>query len=331
MVVRARLVSLRAIAGAFAVLLVLWEPAARADQYPSRDEGYRYSVYEEIAEQVLKLGLEPWNGSDRACQHNYFGDNPCLSSVALWRAFADGNGLKRNQTSARIFQAYVNRDYRLGDRLYATAMGYELPPYGGYEGPGQDIMALGLQPDSDRKSACQNDPLSSNVCKDVKRLWIRFAEKHGLTLNRRSAAIFQAYANGDFVRGDRLYADATGRRVFYERVYSNLSQEAREAMWEANRTIGEARCEPNYFADNPCMRAVSMWKAFAKKHGLKLDRKSAAIFQAYAEGEYEQGDTLYAAEKNITVAELIDRHPAKPRRKKRQLPSLIVDIWPRGL
>ncbi len=317
-------------AGTLAACIVLFTLEAVADPRKSKDPGYRLSVYQEVADEVLALGLIPWDGSKRGCQHNYYGDKPCLRSFSLWRKFADRHGLDRDHTSALIFQAYVRRDYRLGDRLYARVKGYELPPHGGYEGPGLEIMALGLQPDSGKESACQNDPFSSNACRGVVRLWKAFAKKHGLPENRGSAAIFQAYVNGDFVTADRLYAGMTGRRVFYERVYSNIGREAREAGWEAGRRIGEAGCQPNYFADNPCKSTVRAWKKFAKKNNLKLDRKSAAMFQAYAEGDYERGDELYAVEKNVSVEELVERHPAKLRKKERVLPRLVIDIWRSG-
>ncbi len=317
-------------AGTLAACIALFTLGAAADSRESKDPGYRLSVYQEVADEVLALGLDPDSGGKFECQHNYYAGYPCRGSISLWREFADRNGLGRDRRSASIFEAYIRRDYRLGDRLYAKAKGYKLPPHGGYEGPGLEIMALGLQPDTDKEGACQNNPFSSNACRGVKRLWKAFAKKHGMPENRRSAAAFQAYVNGDFVAADRIYADMTGRRVFYERVYSNIGREAQEARWEADRGIGKAACQANYFADNPCKKTVRMWKAFAKKHNLKLDRKSAAMFQAYAEGDYERGDELYAAQKHISVEELVELRPAKPGKKERVLPRLIIDIWGSG-
>ena len=88
-------------------------PGAEAQEQPfkSTDPGYPYSVYREVAEDVLSLGLWPDDSRTFSCEHNYYGANPCLSSISLWRSFADRFQLERNRVSAHIFQAYIRRDY----------------------------------------------------------------------------------------------------------------------------------------------------------------------------------------------------------------------------
>ncbi len=61
-------------------------------------------------------------GSDR-CVHNYYSDNPCLSTVASWRAWAAEQGIAADRRSAEVFQAYAERDVTKGDRLLAELKG----------------------------------------------------------------------------------------------------------------------------------------------------------------------------------------------------------------
>ena len=299
--------------------------AAAADRYRSSDTGYPYSVYPEVAEDVLRLGLEPDSGRKFDCEHNYFAANPCFESITLWREFADRHDLERDWTSARIFQYYIRRDYRLADKLFARAKGYELPPHGGYEGPGLDVLAFKLQPDSNQKHGCQNNPYADNPCRGFTEAWQAFAKKHNLPLNRRGAAIFQAYANGDFVRGDRLYAALTGEHTQYEVVHSGIANEI------LARNMGLAHderdaCDVNPFDTNPCIGAARLLREFAKKHGLKANRKTGKLMAAYADGEFERGDQLYASAKGITVDELLDQHNVPRKPKEREVPRLIIDI-----
>ena len=193
--------------------------------YRSTDPGYPYSVYREVAEDVLALGLWPDDSRTFSCEHNYYGANPCLSSISLWRKFADRFQLERNRVSAEIFQAYIRRDYRMGDRLYSEMKGYELPPHGGYEGPGLEVLEFDLDPDSNQEKKCENNPFADFPCKQTAAAWQAFSKKHRLPQNRQGGAIFQAYLNGDFVRGDRLYSALTDRRTQYEVVHSGIGNE----------------------------------------------------------------------------------------------------------
>ncbi len=299
--------------------------AAQEQPYKSADPGYPYSVYREVAEDVLALGLSPDDGRTLSCAHNYYGQNPCLSSISLWRDFADRHQLKRDRVSAKIFQAYIRRDYRLGDRLYARMKGYELPPHGGYEGPGLEVLAFDLDPDSNQEHGCENNLFSDFPCKQSAQAWETFSKKHGLPQNREGGAVFQAYINGDFVRGDRLYASLTGRRTQFEIVHSGIGNEVMALNMGVSTSERDA-CDIDPFGFNPCNGATRVLRNFAKKYGLEANRTAGKLLQAYANGDLERGDRLYASAKGIAVDMLLDQYLGPDRKKERKVPRLIIDI-----
>ena len=63
-------------------------------------------------------------------------------------------------------------------------------------------------------------------------------------------------------------------------------------------------CVFNYYHQKPCISTPRVWRQFADKHGLEYDRTSAAIFQAYTEWDFEQGNRLLAQAKGVDVSEL---------------------------
>ncbi len=316
--------------GSIASLLVLCifaAPALAATefQYRSTDPGYPYPVYEDIAEDVLNLGLVVDSGRDNDCVHNYYSWNPCLKSIKFWRAFAERHGLAEDRISAKIFEAYVRRDYRLADKLYARAKGYELPPHGGYEGPGLEVLDLKLPPEDNQEQGCENNPYGANPCKGIAEAWEVFAAKHGLPRNRRGATVFQAYVNGDFVKGDRLYASLTGTHTQYEIVHSGIGDEIL-ALGIGISTTERDACDIDPYGFNPCNGAIRILREFAARHGMEVNRQTAKLMSAYANGDYERGDTLYASAKGITVDQLLDQRHVPRKTKEREVPRLIIDI-----
>ncbi|MDX1402818.1 MAG: hypothetical protein R3245_12915 [Kiloniellales bacterium] len=57
---------------------------------------------------------------------------------------------------------------------------------------------------------CVHNYYSSHPCLPSIKKWRSWAEYHGLEANRQSAAAFQAYAEYDTARGDRLFAALKG-------------------------------------------------------------------------------------------------------------------------
>jgi hypothetical protein len=313
---------------AIAMLAGLARGAAAQEQeqpYKSADPGYPYSVYREVAEDVLSLKLVPDDSRTFSCEHNYYGANPCLSSISPWRNFADRFQLERNRISAQIFQAYIRRDYRMGDRLYAEMKGYELPPYGGYEGPGLEVLAFDLAPDTNQEQGCENNPFADDPCTQSAAAWRAFSKKHGLPQNRQGGAIFQAYVNGDFVRGDRLYSALTDRRTQYEVVHSGIGNEVMALNMGVSTSERDA-CDIDPFGFNPCNGAIRVLRNFAKKYGLEANQAAGKLMQAYANGDLRRGDRLFASAKGVSVETLLDKYLGPDRPKERELPRLIIDI-----
>jgi len=82
-----------------------------------------------IAAEIAALGLErpsEQSNPDHACENNPYASKPCLNSLQVWRDFAERYQLEDNPDNARLFQAYSEGDYRLGDQLMAEAKGVSL-------------------------------------------------------------------------------------------------------------------------------------------------------------------------------------------------------------
>jgi len=317
---------------AIVAVVVAWPGSAG---YKDMNPLYETSKYPEIADEVARLNIAPWNHDDRKCRPHRYAFFPCFEMFPLWEAFIARHELPENRESADMFEAYIDRDYRLGDRLYAEAKGYELPPYGGYEGPGTELADLQLQQDK-RCPACQEkcslNPYSDYPCMHVISIWRDFAEKYGLPLDRKSGEIFEAYAEHDFKRGDRLYTSTTGRSTMLgdEEPHSQIGDEANQFGYggiDRRCPACQEKCTYNYFADYPCVWAIQPWRDFAAKHGLPLDETSADIFQAYVERRFVEGDKLFAAEKGMTVEELLES-TGITRSKPKEPGRLLIDIYP---
>lgn len=323
------------LAALFAVVVAAPSSGSWAAGHEKKNPLYNSSQYSDVADDVARLGLLDWDGTNRGCQPNYYADNPCRAVIPLWREFAARHDLEENRRSADLFEAYIRGDYRMGDRLYAKAKGYELPRYGGYEGPGSEVADLNLFQDR-RCPACQEqcslNPFSDYPCVYAISLWRDFAKRNDLPLDRTSGRIFEAYAQRDFKRGDRLYTSATGRETM-------LGEEPRSTIGDDPFAFGyggidrrcpacQEKCTYNYFADYPCLFAIQPWRDFATKNGLPLDENSAEIYQSYAEGSFAKGDKLFAAAKGITVDELLESTGVAPRKKKKKPSRLLIDIYP---
>ena len=171
------------------------------------------SYFPDIAREIADLGLAVGR-DDRECVHNYHSPNPCVESIPLFERFAAQHGLPLDADAAYMFQAYVRGEYGRADRLYARAKGYVLPKY---EGIGTEVAALVLevyathsQESAHKQGDCQFNYYDANPCRGVIPVWRAFASRHGLGLSRLSADLFQAYADGTYRRGDRLYRIAKG-------------------------------------------------------------------------------------------------------------------------
>lgn len=319
----------RLVSGAAAVAAGCCLAVSAAAQVSGKGYGQVESYFEDVATDVARRGLQTTSSNAGDCQNNYYGMNPCPGIIRHWREFATKFGLEDNRQNAAIFEAYINKEYRKADRLYAGAMGFSMPPDSEYWGVGKEIAALGIKPEEMYQKDCSNDPNAPNPCPGILRHWRTFLKKHGLKEDRRSAQIFQAYAQRNYRKGDRLYAAATGRSVFFtKKPHSGIGSEVATLGLGQLAQGREQDCEPNYFAPNPCPTAVRHWKAFAAKHGLALDLRSAEIFQAYVKRDFTRADRMYAAAKRMSVDQLLQSRGVTPPAQQTEPRPLVVPIWP---
>ncbi len=223
--------------------------------------------------------------------------------------------------AAYMFQAFVRGEYGRADRLYARAMGYVLPKY---EGIGTEVAALGLR---DHMAGgrefpnCDYNYYSPNPCPGVIPLWTAFAERHGIALTRTSADMFEAYVEGAYRRGDRLYRAAKG---IAEADYVGPGVAVMALGLDPSFDLDRA-CQHDPTSPNRCVTSIVELEEFAAQHGLPLDRNTAEIFQAYVRHQIRRGDEMYARAKGIPLEAVgdPDYQPFEP-------PELIIDIVPRS-
>ena len=155
-------------------------------------------------------------------------------------------------------------------------------------------------PDPTEENTCIFNYYSPRPCLDVKRKWGEFAALHDLPLNEESAAILQAYKQLDYARGDRLMAGAKGLALPQETSVFSLQAEV-DGMNLARHGGESGACTWDPYGANPCPNALSVFRAFAARHGLAPDARSARLFEAYTRGDFETGDVIYALAKNLEV------------------------------
>ncbi len=308
-------------------LSIAWVLSASmaASQVP---DSYRTgSYYEEIVRDVTRLNVPPERGLETSCVNDVYAGNPCPRIVSAWYEFTLANDLPRTPQTAAMLRAYIARDYATADRLYAGIRGYSLPDgERASESAAPAVAGFSLRRSAGRDTACSNDVTAAKPCPEALAAWKRFAEEKGLSLNTRTARLFEAYIEGRTREADRLYA-AAGDGAAHLANNEILTEVRRYGIRRhSGQEVGE--CENNFYATNPCMRAVQAWRDFARRHDLELSRRSADLFEAYVQGDPVTGDELYAAEKGMPVAELLEQRGIEPEVSTGS--RLYVPIHPSG-
>ncbi len=315
---------------AWAVRIVVVALLAGGSAVAQVPEAYREgSHYDEIARDVARLGLRPEDTTKNACVNHVYAQNPCPGVVAAWYEFTKKHDLPRTAQTADMLRAYIRKDYRTADRIYARTKGFALPDEPEAPlGVAKDVRRLGVPRADALETVCSNDLLSAKPCPRAVKAWRIFADKHGLTLNRQTADMFEAYVEGKTRLGDQLYAAAKNQqRTAPPKNTIAADVQGMGVQQRSGLEVGE--CENNYYAINPCLDAVRAWREFAQRHGLPLDKRSADLFQAYVEGDEVTGDKLYAASKGITITELLKQRGHDIVEEFRGTP-LYVPIYPGG-
>lgn len=290
------------------VIACLFSATGALAQVP---EAYREgSFYDEIARDAARLGVAPEDFLDVSCVNDVYAQNPCPGVVSAWYEFTEKHDLPRTQQTSQMLRAYLNRDYKTADRLYALTKGYSLPEEKlAPDSVSASVRKYGVPRSDGRDTACSNDVLAPKPCPKAVRAWRLFAEEHGLELNRQTAKMFDAYIEGREGEGDELYA--TAKQTWDGPPRNEIHAEVLSYGVRRRPGLEVGECENNYYAAFPCLDAVRAWRQFADKHGLELNKQTANLFEAYVEGDPVSGDKLYASAKGITVAELLEKRGYK--------------------
>jgi len=137
---------------------------------------------------------------------------PCPEVLQIFKGFADKYGLATDLQTTNMFEAYGNNDYRKTDVAYAMAKALPIPAYGFVPTRVvREVAALNLsQYQTNPAKPCDLNPYGVKPCLQTVMIWREFTERYQLANNQRNAAIFQAYANGEYKQGDQLLAQVNG-------------------------------------------------------------------------------------------------------------------------
>lgn len=277
-----------------------------------------------VPKQAQKRGGGWLGDSDTQCTPNYYAPKPCTDTARLWSEFAAFNGLPLNPESAAIYQAYRQNDSTTGDRLLARARGQPDPSGRSAFNVQSEVAAMGLgQLQQSTENPCDLNPYAPRPCTGLLQRFQLFARQHGLPLNRHSATMFEAYAYGNYVKADVLYAMAKGLEVpSYGYVSTSVGRD--QALIGLREPIGATEagaCEQNPYSTRPCPESIDAWRNFASRYQLDDTAANARIFQAYVEGDHQIGDRLLAQAKGVSLDTLLEASgvPAK---------GLVIEVYP---
>lgn len=275
-----------------------------------------------VKRKKLGPGVLPTVGKTE-CVYNYFAPKPCPDAKRRWEEFAALNDLPVDQSSAAAFQAFMQNDKALGDRLVAVARG--LPDPGGRSVFDLQAEVQRLNPGQYQKSGkepCGLNPYGVKPCPEIGRVFQEFAERHGLDTDRRSGRMFEAYSKGDYKQADVLYAVAKNLPVpKYGHVPTGIASDVQGlnlARYQDNRSKG---CDLNPYGPKPCLEIISVWREFAERYDLADNQANARIFAAYGEGEMKRADQLFAQAKGVSMEQLLEA-AGQPT------PGLVIEVYP---
>lgn len=262
-------------------------------------------------------------GIGQECVPNYYAPNPCLDTIQRWTDFSRIYGLPLDRSSAAIFQSFAQDDFRTGDRLLAAALGEPAPVVESAFALQDEVDALNLSRfQQNLESPCDLSPSGPKPCPQIEGVYRAFAQRHGLPEGPASAQMFAAYARGDFRSGDTLYALAMNLpRPTYDEPTTGIGRDAALAGLRPGGPGETGECSLNPHATRPCLSSVEAWQAFRARYRLPDTLESARIFEAYAEGDFSEGDELFAEAKGVSVVQLLEAAGVEPDR-------LIIEVYP---
>lgn len=259
----------------------------------------------------------------KGCTDNYYAPNPCLGTVKRWTEFSRLYGLPLDRNSATIFQAFAQQDFRTGEKLLAAALGEPSPATESVYPLQAQVDALDLgRFQRNMENPCDLNAFGPKPCPQIERIYERFIRRHGLPETAATARMFAAYAGGNFRAGDTLYALAKGLpRPNYEEPTAGIGRDAALAGLKQPPASEAGGCSLNPYAARPCLASVAAWRKFRERYRLPDDAESARIFEAYATGDFAEGDQLFAEAKGVSLVQLLEAAGVSTGR-------LIIEVYP---
>lgn len=170
------------------------------------------------------------------------------------------------------------------------------PYYGDLMGDIARLQVIGrLQDESE--VGCSRDYTAPNPCSQVKKVLDEIIEKHGLPADVSTVVMLNAYAEGEYEKADKLYAAARGYAL-----PDHLADDPGSGTAAAIASYGvrpkisdDTSCTNDPMGSKPCPEVVTAFNAFTREHGLPANAQTAKMFAAFADGDRERGERLYAA------------------------------------
>lgn len=259
---------------------------------------------------------------DAGCVYNYYAARPCLDTMRRWRDFTEFHGLEMTPETAVIFQAYKHNDVATGDRLMAQARGLPAPDGDSAFGLQREVTALKLgRYRRNLENPCDLNPYGTRPCPEIFKHYRDFIARHDLPDDKRSAAMLEAYSNGDFRQADVAYALAKGLDVpAYGYIPTGLAREVATLNLSRYQNFNNP-CDLSPYGARPCLEVLQLWQDFAARYALEDSADNARIFAAYAEGDYRVADQLFAQAKGVSLEQL---HEAAGVPTK----GLVIEVYP---
>ena len=301
-----------------------WNQTTAGALFELLREGDRYSIlgHGPIPKSESGQGMLA-TSQNLGCVYNYFSPRPCIGTLRIWREFTELHGLEMDGQSAKILQAYKHHDFETGNRLMARAQGLPDPGGASVFGLQADVTALNLgQYQRNPKTPCDLNPYGVRPCPEVQQIFEDFAARRGLPATQQTANMFEAYGNNDFRRADVSYALAKGLPVpAYGFIPTGVAREVAALNLSQYQTNLKSPCDLNPYGVKPCLQTIEIWRDFAERYQLADNQRNAAIFQAYANGEFKQGDQLLAQAKGVSLEQLLEASGVPTE-------GLVIEVFP---
>ena len=301
-----------------------WDPSPGAAIFEIivEPDGYHFVSHRPLPKDLGGAGVLA-TSQNLGCVYNYYASRPCPGTLRIWREFTELHGLEMNGETAKALQAYKHHDFETGNRFMARAQGLPDPSGESVFSLQAEITALDLsQYQNNPAEPCDLSPYGPRPCPEVVQIFKDFADKHGLEPDLQTAKMFEAYGNNDYRKADVTYALAKGLPIpAYGFIPTGVAREIAALNLSQYQKNPAEPCDLNPYGVKPCLETIEIWRDFAERYQLDDNQRNAAILQAYASGEYKQGDQLLAQAKGVSLEQLLEASGVPTE-------GLVIEVFP---